>query len=355
MASAAKHRSRAPGIRREASVHGRGDSGKSLLSASFGGHGTHIGESRINMQQMHALEHLFSTHPAVQATRTVLHGQLLSGGLQVTRAGTRVKLAPSFVAHLEEFWISFARDVVDNFLKFGFSVFAFDEQPEDAIARVAKRLKAQTGRGSTIGTADVPANIVPIVPPLGTYDVAFNASGRSGYSRKYLVYSQVPGMTMEPDEEAFVHVRQAPDATGNINSPVASVYELGSFVSALTDLAYVAEVQRSTPQVTTQLRKPEKQSQLDAGALFFDSESRNVSSGQSTEESQNAAKELEMQAALCRIINELQTTAPHGRDGGDALRRDAANSGMRAPPEYAPKLFVLPKARGRVNGSGHAL
>jgi hypothetical protein len=287
----------------------------------------------------------------------VLHGQLLSGGLQVTRAGARVKLAPTFVAHLEEFWIAFARDVIDNFLKFGFSVFAFDEQPEDAIARVAKRLKTQIGRGEDVGRerGSLPTNIIPIVPPLGTYDVAFNASGRSGYSRKYLVYSQVPGMTTEPDDEAFVHVRQAPDATGNINSPVASVYELGSFVAALTDLAYVAEVQRSTPQVTTQLRKPDKQSQLDAGALFFDSESRNVASGQGTEESQNAAKELEMQAALCRIINELQTTASHGRDGGDALRRDAANSGMRAPPEYAPKLFVLPKARVRVNGSGHAL
>jgi len=64
----------------------------------------------------------------------------------------------------------------------------------------------------------------------------------------------------------------------------------------------VAEVSRSTPQVTTQMRKPDKQTALDAGALFFDSESRTVAANQGNEDSQNAAKQLETQAQLCRIM-----------------------------------------------------
>ena len=329
-----RHRTR--GARREPRPTSR-----TLLGASVGVHPAHIGENRLNMQQMHALEHIYSTHPAVQAARTVLHGQLLSGGLQVTRGGERVELKPSFAAHLAEHWLPFAKDVVDSFLKFGLAVFSFEVEPEDTMSHAVKKIKKE-GQG-THTKAERKLNLVPIVPPLGTYDVGLQVAGRAGYMRKYQVYSQAPGMTTEPDTEAFVHVRQAPDGTGNVNSPVASVFELGSFVSALTDLAYVAEVARSTPQITTQMRKPEKQSTLDAGALFFDSESRAVATGQGAEESQDAARHLEMQSKLCALINKIQT---QGRDGVDNQQRET--SGMRQPPEIPPKLFVIPKARARV-------
>lgn len=322
---------------------------KSLIGSTVGVHPAHVGENRVNMQQMHALDHLFCTHPAVQAARTVLHGQLLSGGLQVTRGGKVVELKPSFKAHLQDCWLPFARDVIDCFLKFGLAVFSFEYEQKDKTRHAVKRLRGEVGSGlgGRKGTGDdnkTYDNVIPIVPPLGTYDIAFNTVGRAGYVREYLVYSQAPGMSSEPDESAFVHVRQAPDGNGNVNSPVASVFELGSFVSAMTDLAYVAEVSRSTPQVTTQMRKPDKNTQLDAGALFFDSESRAVAAGQGSEESHAAARMLEMQASLCKLINDAQTVN-HGRDGVDPLRRDAQNSGMRAPPQYPPKLFVLPRVR----------
>lgn len=70
---------------------------------------------------------------------------------------------------------------------------------------------------------------------------------------------------------------------------------------ALTELAFTAEIARSTPQIVTQLRKPEKGSQLDAGALFFDGESRTMANEQDGEESGQAARNLEMQARLVEL------------------------------------------------------
>ena len=72
-------------------------------------------------------------HPAVQAARTVLHSQLLSGGLNLVRDGEVLKevkygekdesgnnrkgITKHFNQHLEEFWLPFARDVVDCFVR----------------------------------------------------------------------------------------------------------------------------------------------------------------------------------------------------------------------------------------------
>ena len=116
------------------------------------------------------------------------------------------------------------------------------------------------------------------------------------------MYNNAPGHATMLDEEAMVFVRQHPDSVGNCNSPLATVYEQGSFVMAMTELAFTAEISRSTPQIVTQLRKPERGTQLDAGALFFDSESRDLANTQDGEESGQAAKNLEMQARLCEIM-----------------------------------------------------
>ena len=54
---------------------------------------------------------------------------------------------------------------------------------------------------------------------------------------------------------------------GGYFSPIASIFELGSFVNALTELAFTAEVASSTPSIVTQVRKPEKGAALDTTLL----------------------------------------------------------------------------------------
>lgn len=61
----------------------------------------------------------------------------------------------------------------------------------------------------------------------GTYDIAWRSSGRYGYTREYLLYNNAPGHATRVDPSAMVHVRQEPDTAGNVNSPLATVYEQG--------------------------------------------------------------------------------------------------------------------------------
>lgn len=334
-------RIRAAGSRKEPRRKG---GGKGILEQSLGVHTHAVGEGRVNLQQQHAIANLYATHPAVAAARTVLLGQLLSGGLQVTQDGERKDLKPAFRRHLDRHWIPFARDVIDCFLMWGFCVTIFEEEDaEDALRLAAKRARSD-GSVSARRAATLPPNIVPRVPDLGTYEVAWNSSGRLGYIRKYCVYSNAPGHATTIDEDAVVHIRQAPDMQGNIVSPLASVFELGSFVNALTELAFTAEVSRSTPSIVTQVRKVDKTQALDTGALFFDSESRNVAAGQEAEESQQAARTLELQARLAKEINKVQQW-----DRGGLDPRTLDHSRTVAPHDIPPKLFTLPKVCSRCN------
>ena len=343
---------------------------------------SNLGANRLNIAQVYEIERLYATHPAVQAARTVLHAQLFSGGLTLFRDGKAqsVKkdkaksqktntLPPSssspssssaptraaseagddgnsgvleaFQKHLSTHWLSFAKDVADSFLKWGYAVVVFDLESEDPAKRAARLAKEEEGISAPSRKRSEPSitkRLIPRVPTLGTYEVGYDHTGRFGYTREFKVYAQIPGQSMQEDDQAVVFIRQDPDSVGNVNSPLASVYELGSFVHSITELAMVAEVSRATPQIVTQLRPPVKTTGLDPGALFFDSESRNVQSGQDTEESQSAAHALEMQAQLCRIINNLQTT---NRESGQPGASSSSHSYQ--PPDIQPKLFTIPK------------
>jgi hypothetical protein len=303
---------------------------------------------------------MFQSNPAVQAAKTVLSGQLLSGGISLRKNGSDVELTPAFKDHLNEVWLPFAQDVIDCFLKWGHVVVSYEEH-EDELRRaslLAKRRKVepvQSQRGGkskaskAVAQAPVePPVIVPIVPQLGTYEVAYRMGGRQGYKREYLVYSNHPGTGTREDEEARVIVKQHPDQVGNVNSPLASVFELGSFVSAIMELAVVAESSRARPRMVTQMRKKDA-SALDPSNLFFDSESRAVQAGADADESAAQARALQLQQQMCDMINRLQTKQS-GPDhdmnsfGGAGTSKMVGKSSY-APPEVSPTLFNLPKVR----------
>ena len=108
---------------------------------------------------MHALDQMYSSHPAVMAARSVLHSQLLSGGVQLVRDGEPLKqvkfgekgdngkakqgITKDFQQHLEEHWIPFARDVVDSFLKWGLVPVVFEAIEEDTHAKAMSALKRE--------------------------------------------------------------------------------------------------------------------------------------------------------------------------------------------------------------------
>ena len=330
--------------------------GKSLLAPTLGVHTSDLGEHRLNIQQIYALEAMYQTHPAVQAARSVLHSQLLQGGIQLMRNGEVAKpvkfgetnsdgsrksgITQDWARHLEEHWLPFAKEVIDCYIKWGICPVVLEELADDteqinAIEKLKREVGMVEAKRKDVRKRDRPKLLVPHVPMLGTYDIAWAFTGRYGYTREYMLYNNAPGHVTRVDPTAFIHVRQHPDSVGNVNSPLATVYEQGSFVAGLVEMAFTAELARSQPAYVTQIRKQEKGTDLTAGGLWFDAESRQQQTGQETEESQMAARALELQAHLARTINAVQHQG-HGTGAGPSRPSFAA-------PEIPPKLFTLPK------------
>tara|TARA_Y100000768_G_scaffold360441_1_gene317675 strand:+ start:3273 stop:4454 length:1182 start_codon:yes stop_codon:yes gene_type:complete len=306
------------------------------------------GEHRLNYQQINAIEHLFNTSVSVQVPRTVIHGQLLSGGLILRRDGKPVDLTPAFKSHLEEAWLPFAADVIDSFLKFGYCVVSYEQDSSSLLTQSIKRRRASYQNGKE------PQNLVPIVPPTDTYEVAYVMGGRAGYQRQYCVYSTAPNFATQIDTDARIVVRQQPDPNGNINSPMATIFDLGSFVSALTELAMTAEITNARPRIWTQMRKENKSNGLDPQALFYDSESRGVQASREGEESQMQAQNLAMQQQLMKVINKMQTSFVGTDNNPNSFSGGGSSTGKHShvPPEVTPSLFCLPKEHEMAPAAG---
>jgi hypothetical protein len=74
------------------------------------------------------------------------------------------------------------------------------------------------------------------------------------------------------DFASEVFFRSEPDAGGNVCSPIATVFQSASFISALEELALQAEVVRARQMLVTQPTTRTQGSQnLDPANLFFDS------------------------------------------------------------------------------------
>ena len=194
------------------------------------------GEIRVSSDTMVAIQHLYNSSPSIQAARTILQGQLLGSGVVVRREGRDVNLTPTFSRHLEDVWLPFARDVVDHFLMFGFVLVSLETEAPPPFANFLKgkemaatsamaprgraaaggqgappareaptptetraraggpveddvRLDARLRRANKGRVSGTGANLVPMVPDLGQYEVSFVHAGDSNYKREYKVFS----------------------------------------------------------------------------------------------------------------------------------------------------------------------
>lgn len=296
------------------------------------------GEFRLNGQQMEALEQLYTASPAIAAARSVLHGQLLGGGIVLRRNGEDVELKAEFQRYLSTKWLAFAGDCLDSYLKWGLVVVAYDEDYE----------LQRTNKKAAVG-ADTPVVLAPLVPPRECVEISYVQGGRMGYTREFLVYNTGPNFASRADEDARVFIREQPDAAGNVLSPMSKSFELGSFVHALTELALTAEITCARPRIWTQQRVKNGK-EMDSSSLFFDSESRQVATDLDIEGNTAAAQALSMQSQLVQLINKLQTRKQedNGMDiqrGSFSGRGVASGSTSHVPPEVPPAIMSLPKVR----------
>ena len=373
------------GIRKDPPKRGKRAYDPSPLSAIDAGT---PGEIPISNDTMMALSHLYNTSPSIQAARTILMGQLLSSGCVVRRAGKEVKLQDTFSRHLRDVWVPFARNVIDHFLQFGFVVVSLEEEnpppfanflkgkamaaqsemgpgephyrnghkreapPDAAQARQAKRpIATDATKDRTIVNGKLrenATNLVPIVPDIGQYDLSFVYTGESSYRRQYRIFATNSDSVYRQDFSSEVFFKSPPDAAGNICSPIATVFQSASFISALEELALQAEVVRARQLLVTQpVQKHQGNQNLDPANLFFDSESRAVQASATAEDDAQQASSLATQAKMMQIINRLQTTNAVQQPGGAP---GPSTAPAHVPPPMPPQLFAAPDRQQVVPG-----
>ena len=340
------------------------------------------GEVRISNNVLMALQQLYQTSPSIQAARTILLGQLLSSGVVVRREGKDVKLKPTFQAHINDVWLPFARDVIDSFLVHGFAVVSLEEEPAPAFTNFRNGRRAASNVAATTHMAPVDTerargrppdasgarraqsrrpedqdkkrdlavdrkniNLIPVVPDLGQYELSFWHVGSFGYQREYRIFATNSDNVYRQDHVSEVFFKSAPDACGNVCSPVATVFQSASFISALEELALQAEVVRTRQLLVTQPTvKTNTNANLDPANLFFDSESRAIQASATAEDDANQASSLATQAKLMALLNRLQTT--NRTDGNAATPAPASH----VPPALPPSLFACPDRQTVVPG-----
>jgi len=263
-------------------------------------------EVQVKLDQAMALKSVFENNPATVAARNVLHSQLLSSGLLLKQNGESIDVAPLFRRHLDSYWTSFARDVLDAFLIYGFCVVTYDTKDTNSSTTPLRlRKKRQRQEGSKPGTSDV-YNTIPSVAPIGSFRLAFKTSGKSGMRREYTVYKQASDGDFGRDDESIVFLHNEPDSQGNICSALASVRETAQFMSNVISLAVDAERILCNPPLVTQTRPKVSKPGANPGDMYFDSESREIQSESQQEENAQSARALQLQIDLCRAINSAQ-------------------------------------------------
>ena len=386
------------GTRREGRIRGRDDRSDPLDAIDTGS----PGEVRINGDTMQAIDQLFHTSPSVRAACAILHGQLVGSGIVVRRGGQDVTLQEAFAKHLDDVWVPFARRVIDSFLKWGFCVVSIENeapkpfaglraarkreremQERDDLYRSDERGDAALARqrgmrqagisvgGKTAGkraprgdeivargvynldTSDpreAGKNLVPLVPELNTYMISYIRRPDSNYARDYRIFTTSSRNVFRRDYSAEVFFREEPDAAGNICSPLATVFQSASFISALEELALQAEVVRARQLLVTQpAQKSTPNANLDPANLFFDSESRAIQSQVNAEEDSSAVESLSLSVRLCEILNKIQTTN-QGGSGNPGGRGAGAGAASSVPPELPPRMFAVPEKQSVVPG-----
>lgn len=344
------------------------------------------GEVRVPNDHLFALNHLYHASPSIQAARTILLGQLLSSGCVVRREGRDVPLKNTFARHLHDVWVPFAKTVIDHFLQFGYVIVSLEEEAPPPFANFIKgkamaaqsemgpgangvdnrrkdppdqsQMRAQKRpipsesdqnmrtpkRGAAAGPS-TPTNFVPVVPDVGQCELSFVYVGESNYRRQYRIFSTNSDSVYKQDFSSEVFFRSHPDAAGNLCSPIATVFQSASFISALEELALQAEVVRARQMLVTQpISKTQGSQNLDPANLFFDSESRAVQASVTAEDDAAVAQNLAMQAKMMATINRLQTTDMGGRAGG------ASTVPAHVPPALPPNLFACPDRQQVVPG-----
>ena len=291
-------------------------------------------------------------------------------------------LKDTFARHLHDVWTPFAKTVIDHFLQFGFVVVSLEEEAPPPFANFirGKQMAAQSEMGPEANTlrntprdppdaaearaakrpiatdADQSRQRTPKRPAAASAAQARQPRPRRARRRPVRALLRVRGRVQLPPAvphlqhqlrlglQARLLVRgllpaASPTPGGNVCSPIATVFQSASFISALEELALQAEVVRARQMLVTQpITRTQGSQNLDPANLFFDSESRAVQASATAEDDAAQAGSLALQAQMMQH----DQPAPDDQPRPQPPRRRHSAVPSHVPPPLPPQLFACP-------------
>ncbi len=302
----------------------------------------------VSQAQLMSLQNLFETHPVLLSATSVLEARLLSKGPILMRNGQAVECSPEFQVHLDTHWMQFAREALRHFLIAGFCVAHYDTEPEDCATTRYERLHRNSHETQLrrIAERQFGRRIVPYIAPFSLYLLSWRVEryrriyrvAHLGVDASVLLASGADDLSEDMTSNTVLHIAEAPDHSGNVNSPMASVHMISAFVDDLVEQAAVAERNRAQPALVTQVRAEKKADGVRPSDMFFDSESREISNAQTVDEDAMRARALQLQLQLCSLLND----ANRARGGPASGVGGGASASLPQHEMITGRLFTLP-------------
>ena len=188
-------------------------------------------------------------------------------------------------------------------------------------------------------------DVVPVVPKLGTYSLKFSHTGHTGYNFAYRVYNSLHGQEEDPD--ALVMVSSAPDERGRVNSQISSVFEIGTTIDMLTQLALQCETVRTQATMVTQRKETVNAAAVTGADMYFDSFGEQQVRKEREEMNMEATRQLQQMQQLTKLLNDVGTRIPNQVPGAGMSGGQGNHAQLMA--QLDQRLYALPYGQELVN------
>jgi hypothetical protein len=292
------------------------------------------GEVHVNGAQVESYHHVFHADATIRACREIILSGLEGGDLLLHRDDRSVKLTSTFSRFIQSTFKPLVPSILDSILVKGFVIMAICPVVEDG---------------------DGIHKVKEVVPSVVTHDHATLAVSTKHYQRRYravptdaTAYAETRRL-LGDRECLFVFVKDAPDSSGNVSSPVACCFDHVAFGNELQSLALSAELQLTRTRVFAQsVPQGKGDNGLDGSNLLFDDSARDSARAQASDDNQARLDELR---ALSNLTSALNNASRSAVNSGLRPQVTAAHSSTVPLPD-TPSLFMLPSSLQYSNASG---
>ena len=273
--------------------------------------------SIIRASKIRALQSIYFKNSFVFICRNLIHSKVFENGLCIRTGNSKnCKDNPLTKQMMEEYWLPFAKDVIDSILCIGLVPIRYKKIDNDII--------------------------IPYIPKAGTYEIHCVTSVEGSIRFEFFSNDKPIDIT-KPTPNSFVlsGFGYDPERNGELNSTIECLYPHIQFISNMHDYAVMAEKIRSNPPIIMQ-KKSENATQQEEGLhfdQFIDSDNIKVSLNNQYQRDKEDVEHLNRQNHL--FLNAIQGKSGTSNDN----TKKALENMVPLPSQYSVGTTLEPNAR----------